>query len=110
MDTDPKKARREWNERGLQLPSHSCNKTADFSAYMQGDRELWVGEIEDPPDGYEQEKWCLHVETPEKPPVTFGLNMGDLTFLAAIAHMCLEKGIPVERWMNSAISTAKSNA
>lgn len=98
------------NETDLLLPSHSCNQIADFSAYMQGEeRTMWLGEITDPPDGYDQERWCLHIKTPEKPPMEFGLNRGDLEFLTCLSQAALGE-IPVERWRERIVETAKSHA
>lgn len=70
----------------LILSSHECVPRWDFTKFMGGDRVCWVGEVTDPPDGYDQEVYCLHVRTAEKPPLVFGLNRGDLEFLQAMLY------------------------
>lgn len=63
---------------------HECEKILDFDVGDGPERHVWVGEITSIPDDLPDEDWCLHIETPEKPEVVFGLVFSDLVCLTGI--------------------------
>lgn len=63
---------------------HECKKILDFDVGEGEDRDVWVGEITDIADDLPDEDWCLHIQTPEKPEIVFGLVHADLVCLTGI--------------------------
>lgn len=67
------------------VPEHECEKVAEATLCMDG-RYLWVGKLVKPVSRYPHEQFCLHLETPEKPPTVFLMNEADWHFLVVMAE------------------------
>jgi hypothetical protein len=70
-------------ERALTWPDHKCEPIA-VSQFLDEGRECWVGKLIEPLDGYPLETHCLHMRTPAKGRIVFGIMEGDWTEWSAL--------------------------
>lgn len=81
-------------------PEHECEEILNLDRHLGDGRSCSLGRITKPPDGFPQERWCLHVKTPLKPEIVYCLNEGDLAIGSALIYAAL--GYHVDQdWIES---------
>ena len=90
------------------MQNHKCTKIADLSWTCSPERAFWIGQLDEPLPGNEQETHCIHITTPYKS-VVFGVNHSDAGFMAVAAQVL--QGTPVnQRWIDSMEKKARHEA
>lgn len=74
----------------LDLRGHKCREIARVPNYQpdHGDGVWWfIGELTEKIPGHERETHCIHIKTPLKPEIVFGVNVTDAGPYAVIGQI-----------------------